>query len=114
MELKRVLVVVLAAGFLVSLTWLGASLFTGSKTIAAAIPGQRWEYMVVAMEKKNVWSNQPMWSDKPAKAKGMPFIVESLTSENALDEAGRVGWELVTVVEELEVYQEFVFKRPLP
>lgn len=114
MNLKRLVGFTLIAGCLVGIVWVGASLITGTKTKAASLPGQRWEYMVVSMEKKNVWTNVPTWSDKLVKAKGMSFLVESIVTEEALDEAGRQGWELVMVVEETEANQEFIFKRPIP
>jgi hypothetical protein len=110
MRRQKILVTVLAIGCLVSLSWLGASLFSGSKAIAGDTAGQRWEYMIVQFDQ--VWSHALLGPFN--KAAGMPFIAEAPNAQSALDAAGGAGWELVTVVGVLNGAQEFIFKRPAP
>jgi len=109
MRFRRVATTAAVLVGMLTIAWLGASLFMGSKTLATTTPGQKWEYRV-------------MVADVP---------VTSWSSEGLLNDSGREGWELVSAVNEsYEIYDivltgmpqtyttvrevVFVFKRPLP
>jgi len=112
MQAKRFLLVVVAVGLLAALSWAGVSLWSGSRALASGDPQQKWEYMVVGINKAaNMWGSAVT---QLVKAKNMPFDLESGPCQNALDAAGRAGWELVAVDGILGGDQEFIFKRPLP
>jgi len=111
MQMKRMLVTVLAVGCLVSLTWLGASLFAGSEAVAGDTSQQRWEYLVVSS--KAYFAGGYLDSTPLQKAALTGFEEEALDLEVALDGVGGMGWELVTVVGIIGGDQEFIFKRPL-
>ena len=80
---------------------------------ANATPGvaQRWEYLVIAHGKV-------YFTTDLVKAEAFTYkdasLHESVETENVLDEAGAMGWELVDVVGVIGGDQEFIFKRPVP
>ena len=117
MQAKRCLLVVGVVGLLVGVSWMGVSLLSNSRVLASTDPQQKWEYMVICPGKVGFSSPFASPMDKSAGLSIGTSILpptEALDTETILDNAGKVGWELVTVVGVIGGDQEFVFKRPLP
>jgi len=117
MQVKRCLLVVGVVGLLVAVSWVGVSLLRGSRALASADPQQKWEYLIICPGKVQFAS--PFYNPM-RKAAGLSIgtdiipPTEAADTETILDNAGEIGWELVTVVGLIGADQEFIFKRPLP
>lgn len=84
----------------------------GIGTLANPDSVQKWEYLVVTPGKV-YWCSGSSYGCPLEKVIGMGFRREAVECEKLLDEAGQMGWELVTVVGQIGGDQEFIFKRPV-